>query len=175
MRCLLAVVVLLVLRAEANPQAEDNYPIGALKCKYNLKRGTNAGVAGSEEMRYIVCPEGQDRFCVKQEIQGLDRDQCGKTEYFGDEYVEESESGGFLQGPQTIKKCLFHKCASTCEEGTELVHSELLEEYREQQTYKRRTFCCQTDYCNSAASHLPPLVLLTFLTFCLTTLFLWRR
>ena len=139
---------LVVVTIHANPQAEDNYPIGALKCHYTLKRGSNAGIAGSEEQHSIICPEGQDRYCMKQEIEGLDRDECGKTEYFGDEYE-----------PDPIKQCLFRKCASTCEEGTELVHSELIEEYREQRTYKRRTFCCQTDYCNGAASSAAPALL----------------
>lgn len=67
--------------AAGNPQVEDNYPIGALKCFYTLKRGTNGG---SEEQHAITCPEGHDRYCVKQEVDNLDRTQCGQTEFFGD-------------------------------------------------------------------------------------------
>lgn len=81
MQAMFFIATLLWVLARASPKVEDNYPIGALKCYYTLKRGTNGG---SEEETAIACPEGQDRFCMKQEIDGLDRDQCGETEYFGD-------------------------------------------------------------------------------------------
>ncbi|KAJ8600501.1 hypothetical protein CTAYLR_010072 [Chrysophaeum taylorii] len=130
-----------IATGETTPKVEDNYPIGALKCYYTLKRGTNGG---SEEMQSIICPEGQDKYCMKQEIDGLDRTQCGQTEYFGDEYY-----------PDPIKKCLFRKCSSECVEGTDQeVYTELIEEFRES-PYTRRTFCCKEDYCNSAAGVRP--------------------
>lgn len=117
---------------------EKEYPVGGLKCMYTLKRGTNGG---DEEERHVICPEGQDKYCVKQEIERLDRSECGQTEYFGDEYE-----------PDPVKKCLFRKCASECVQGTDdRVHSRILEEFREEKTYTRRTFCCQSDYCNAAA------------------------
>lgn len=141
--------------ARGNPQEEDNYPIGGLKCYYTLKRGTNAGIAGSEELDAILCPEGQNKYCVKQEIDDLDRIQCGQTEYFGDKYY-----------PDPIKKCLFRKCASECSEGTDSeVYTELIEEFRES-PYTRRTFCCQKDYCNAAAGVRPSLSLLLVALWC---------
>mmetsp|Transcript_12698 Transcript_12698/g.19045 ORF Transcript_12698/g.19045 Transcript_12698/m.19045 type:complete len:173 (-) Transcript_12698:33-551(-) len=160
---IIILLILVALKVHATPQSEDEYPIGALKCHYTLKRGKNAGVAGNDEMTSIVCPEGQDRWCIKQEIEGLDRALCGKTEYFGDKYE-----------PDPIKKCIFRKCASECTEGTEFVHSELIEEFREQNTYKRRTFCCDTDYCNGASSAKPHFVFL-FISSFLTSCFLLLR
>ncbi|KAJ1444967.1 hypothetical protein M885DRAFT_551370 [Pelagophyceae sp. CCMP2097] len=109
-----------------------------LKCKYSQKKGTNAG--GDFGLDSVICPEGQDRYCIKQVAEGLDRNECGATEYFGDEFDD------------VEKECIFRKCASECSEDTQLVHSELIEAFREAKTYKRRTFCCQTDYCNAGAA-----------------------
>jgi len=46
-------------------------------------------------------------------------------------------------------------CASECVKDQVDVHSEYLEDFREKDTYKRDTLCCQTDYCNAAGSLRP--------------------
>ena len=59
-------LVLLVTGARSGPQVEDNYPIGGLKCLYTLKKGINVGIAGGYELGAIICPEGQNNYCMKQ-------------------------------------------------------------------------------------------------------------
>ena len=68
------------------------------------------------------------------------------TEYFGDKYYTL---------PNEDQECMLLKCADTCVKDQEDVHSEYLEEFREADTYKRDTLCCQTDYCNGAGATRP--------------------
>ena len=91
----------------------------------------------------IVCPEGQDKFCVKQEVNGLAKTECGMTEYFGDKY--EIQDNGDLT-------CVLKKCASTCLKDKLDVHSDYIEEFRERSVYTRDTLCCTENYCNAASS-----------------------
>jgi len=49
----------------------DNYPIGGLKCYYSNKKGMNTGYATTSELESILCPEGQNKFCVRQVVNGL--------------------------------------------------------------------------------------------------------
>jgi len=118
----------------------DNYPIGGLKCYYSNKKGMNTGYATTSELESILCPEGQNKFCVRQIVNGLARTECGMTEYFGDKYYTL---------PNEDQECMLLKCADSCVKDQEDVHSEYLEEFRESDTYKRDTLCCQTDYCNT--------------------------
>ena len=124
----------------------DDYPIGGLKCYYSNKKGMNTGYATTSELESILCPEGQNKWCVRQVVNGLARTECGMTEYFGDKYYTL---------PNEDQECMLLKCADTCVKDQEDVHSEYLEEFRELETYKRDTLCCQTDYCNSAGGTRP--------------------
>lgn len=130
---------------------EDNYPIGGLKCYYSNKVGMNTGYASNTELEAILCPEGQNKYCVRQVVNGLARTECGMTEYFGDKYYTLANED---------QECMLLKCSDTCFKDQEDVNSEYIEEFRERSTYTRDTLCCQTDYCNAAASRAPRLAAL---------------
>ena len=67
-----------------------------------------------------------------KEVVGLQQDLCGKTQFFGDLYVN--------------SKCILKMCAAECTPGTYTF------EYGGSK-YARTTFCCKDqDYCNSAPS-----------------------
>lgn len=71
----------------------------------------------------------RSNYCVK-EISSLTENLCGKTQYFGDVYVN--------------SLCEFKKCADSCSEET--ISFEF-----EGNSYSRQRYCCKSDYCNSAA------------------------
>ena len=127
---------------------EDDYPNGPknLKCFYSNKVGRNTGYASNSDLEAILCPEGQNKFCVRQVVNGLARTECGMTEYFGDKYYTLSNDD---------QECMFLKCSDTCDEDQLDVHSEYIEEFREDATYTRDTLCCKTDYCNAAGGLRP--------------------
>ena len=96
------------------------YPANSLKCMSSLTRPDNR----------LICPRGRNVYCVK-EVSSLKQDLCGKTQYFGDTYVNE--------------ECQFKKCADKCTEG----------EYQFEfggNNYTRRRFCCNDNhYCNTGS------------------------
>ena len=70
----------------------------------------------------------RNKFCVKEDIE-LQQDLCGRTQYFGDEYVD--------------SKCQFKMCSDTCIPGQySFLYGGVY--------YSRTTHCCSdADYCNS--------------------------
>jgi hypothetical protein len=133
-------------------QADQNYPIGGLRCYYTVKGGISGGWAlavdepqinkAGNNQKAILCPEGQNKFCVRTEVVSLQNIECGWTEFYGDrpELTPADDVG-----------CIFKKCASTCKEDKMTVYSNYLERYRETTPYNRDTLCCKTHYCNFGA------------------------
>lgn len=78
----------------------------------------------------LICPAARAEYCVK-EVSSLTENLCGKTQYFGDVYKS--------------ALCEFKKCSDECVEET--ISFEF-----EGNSYSRSTYCCSTDYCNSATS-----------------------
>jgi hypothetical protein len=64
------------------------------------------------------------------ELTSLKKDLCGKTQFFGDQYLD--------------GQCVYKKCNATCTEG--------IREFEfGGNVYTRETYCCNdADYCNSA-------------------------
>ena len=142
-------------------QADQNYPIGGLRCYYTVKGGISGGWAlavdepqinkAGNNQKAILCPEGQNKFCVRTEVLSLQNIECGWTEFYGDRTeLTPSEDTG----------CIFKKCASTCKEDKMTIYSNYLEKHREATPYNRDTLCCKTHYCNSGAALGPSLLLL---------------
>ena len=106
--------------------------------------------AGNNQ-KAILCPEGQNKFCVRTEVLSLQNIECGWTEFYGDrtEFTPSEDTG-----------CIFKKCASTCKEDKMTVYSNYIEKYREAAPYNRDTLCCKTHYCNGAGVVGPSLLLL---------------
>ena len=62
-------------------QADQNYPIGGLRCYYTVKGGISGGWAlavdepqinkAGNNQKAILCPEGQNKFCVRTEVLSL--------------------------------------------------------------------------------------------------------
>eukprot|EP01038_Epipyxis_sp_PR26KG_P015107 gene15107-20326_t len=75
----------------------------------------------------LICPAARNNYCVK-ETSDLTQDLCGATQYFGDIYVK--------------GKCTFKKCSNVCVPKTYQFQYQGVD-------YSRRTYCCNTDYCNS--------------------------
>ena len=142
-------------------QEDQNYPIGGLRCYYTVKGGISGGWAlavdepqinkASNNQKAILCPEGQNKFCVRTDVLNLNNVQCGWTEFYGDRQE---------LTPNEDSYCTFKKCASTCKEDKATLHSNYLEEYREAKSYNRDTLCCKTNYCNAGAALGPSLLLL---------------
>merc|ERR1712072_1466447 len=75
-------------------QADQNYPIGGLICYYTVKGGISGGWAlavdepqvnkAGNNQKAILCPEGQNKFCVRTEVLSLQNIECGWTEFYGD-------------------------------------------------------------------------------------------
>ena len=129
----------------------QNYPIGGLRCYYTVKGGISGGwalsvddpshnIAGNNQ-KAILCPEGQNKFCIRTQVIGLTQTECGWTEYYGDRYE---------WTPNGEQDCIFKKCASSCKEDKMKLHTEVLEQFREGNAYNRDTLCCKTHYCNAA-------------------------
>lgn len=139
--CLRSPVVYLFVLLVLGIQAD--YPIGTLQCySYLTKPGEKLICPAS---RFVTVWWGnhviwwrwwwfRNNYCVK-EVTSLKQDLCGKTQYFGDQYVR--------------SLCQYKKCAAECEEG------EYLFEYGGN-VYTRHRYCCNDkDFCNAAASSAP--------------------
>ena len=95
-------------------QEDQNYPIGGLRCYYTVKGGIAGGWAlavdepqinkASNNQKAILCPEGQNKFCVRTDVLNLNNVQCGWTEFYGDRQE---------LTPNEDSYCTFKKCAST--------------------------------------------------------------
>lgn len=115
--------------------SKRQYPLTSLQCYSYLTKPDMKLICPAS--RYFYCfmifykVYGcfcRENYCVKQ-VSSLTQDICGGTQYFGDLYVN--------------KECVFKKCNATCSEGTENFEFQ-------GNTYSRSTYCCKTDYCNSA-------------------------
>ncbi|CAM9897770.1 unnamed protein product [Scytosiphon promiscuus] len=97
---------------------DAKYPQDALRCLASLK----------EPDGLLICPEHRNGYCVK-EVSTLEREDCGRTNYFGDKW--NSQTG----------KCEYRKCGATCEESS-------WDFEFEGEAYERNRFCCDFDNCN---------------------------
>jgi hypothetical protein len=71
----------------------------------------------------------RSKYCVKVDT-NLKADLCGGTQYFNDVWIN--------------SHCFYKNCAATCTEG------ESTFEYG-YETYTRKTYCCDSDWCNSGS------------------------
>lgn len=75
-------------------------------------------------------------------MSSLTQNLCGATQYFGDLYKN--------------KECQFKACADKCTPGVSTFEFQ-------GKSYTRTTYCCSTDYCNSASSQLGRVLVLAVL------------
>jgi hypothetical protein len=98
------------------------YPIMTRRCKSTLTKPDGE----------LICPESNRNWCMK-EVASLEKDLCGRTQYYGDIYENNI--------------CLTRRCADECVEGTKFFMYEGTQ-------YKREVYCCNDqDFCNSAYRH----------------------
>mmetsp|Transcript_18313 Transcript_18313/g.30543 ORF Transcript_18313/g.30543 Transcript_18313/m.30543 type:complete len:143 (-) Transcript_18313:151-579(-) len=99
----------------------EAYPQGSIRCYHSNARPD----------RQAICPESRNGFCMK-ETTNLPQSLCGKTQYFGDRFVN--------------GVCQYKKCLDVCEQG----------EYQfefEEQKYNRKRYCCNdVNLCNDGFS-----------------------
>ena len=136
-RCLLIIVLILLnfnwyivdAISPDDPADFDAYPYAAPDETYP----NNALICYSSMTspdNILICPESSGKFCVKEVVE-LKEELCGKTQYFGDVY-----NNGL---------CTLKKCNRTCSDDFRYSFSYGPYEYA------RHTFCCNTNYCNSAS------------------------
>ena len=123
---------------------ESNYPIGTRQCYSTLTKPDGK----------LICPEGRRDYCVK-EISSLQKDLCGKTQYYGDVY----------EGSQ----CVFRKCAKDCVAGKTFFSFGGVQ-------YSRQTYCCHDhDFCNAALGGRSTYVwvVISIIGFCIFSILFW--
>jgi hypothetical protein len=94
----------------------------------------------------LICPEDRMNFCIKEEVIGISRKNCGATALHP-----------FDVWDVKSKSCVYKKCGGSCSNETIEVKG-IDGEY-----YNRSTSCCTTKLCNSANSLVGKSLVIAFL------------
>ncbi len=85
----------------------------------------------------IICPEGRNKFCMKEFVNSTRR-ECGTTSEYPNDDWDIKQPGGL---------CVYRKCSSSCPNETVNFVG------RDGSVNSRKSVCCTTNLCNSASSH----------------------